>query len=134
MANDLTDDEQKVLIDQFEQAYSRSQTEYDTSVRTIAAASVAVTASLAAALKEAGWSGTLAVALSLGSLAANLASYWTVQFDTAARIKSVWARDRAGAFGGRWRKTTTFLNATTGILLLCAGVCLVVFVSSSASD
>lgn len=73
MAEELTEDEQRVFVDQFEEAHRRSQTEYDSSVRTIAA--VGVTASLVAALDEAGWSGTLAVALSLGSLVANLASY-----------------------------------------------------------
>ncbi len=132
MSNELTNDEQAVLIDQFEEAYRRSQTEYDTSVRTIAAGAVAVTASLVAALGEAGWSGVLAVGFSLASLGTNLLSYWTAQFDTSARMKSVWARDRKGVFGRRWKTVTTLLNATTGLLLLAAGVCLVVFVSSSA--
>jgi len=52
MAEELTEDEQRVLVDQFEEAHRRSQTEYDSSVRTIAAAAVGVTASLVAALRR----------------------------------------------------------------------------------
>lgn len=132
MADELTAEEQQTLVDQFEEAHRQSQDTYDASVRTIAAASVGVTASLTAAFQQAGWSGTLAVALSLCSLVANLASYWTAQLDIQSRIGAAWERDRVGVFGGRWRKATTALNATTGVLLLAAGVCLVIFVSSAS--
>jgi len=46
MVEELTDDEQRVLVEQYEEAHRQSQHSWDTSVRTIAAAAVAVTASL----------------------------------------------------------------------------------------
>lgn len=127
----LTDDEIESTVAQFDDVYRRSQESYDGAVRTIAAGAVAVTASLVAALKTAGWSGTLAVSFSLLSLAANLSSYWTAQWDTRRRIARAWERDREGVFhDDRWMKATTGLNAAAGLLLLVAGVCLIVFVSS----
>lgn len=126
----LTDEERDVAVEQLEAAYSRSQQAYDSSIRAIAAGAVAVTASLVAALEVAGWSGTLAVAFSLLALAANLASYWTAQFDTRRRSYWAWKRDRARVFSSRWMKATTTLNAIAGLMLLAAGVSLIVFLWS----
>lgn len=128
----LTDEEQQSVVDQFEAFRSRSQQAYDESVRTIAAAGVAVTASLTAAFEEAGWSGTLAVSFSVASLFANLLSFQTAQADAGKSIQRAWKRDRRGVHESRWRWWTGFFNWAAFFLLLGAGVCLIVFVSSAS--
>jgi len=127
---DLSPAQEQALVEQFEESHRRSQQDYDTAIRAIAGGAVAVTASLAAA-KGAGWSGSLAVSFSLGSLFANLLSYWTAQFDNKARIKAVPTHEWEAISGGPWRRRTTRLNAATGILLVLAGISLVWFVSTS---
>jgi hypothetical protein len=126
----LTDKEQKDVVDQYEELRGRSQRAFDDAIRAIAAGAVAVTASLTAAFKGAGWSGSLAVAFSLAALIANLLSFWTPQRDADLTIDRAWDRDRAGIFDSPWRKATGYLNFTAFLCIALAGVCLLVFVSS----
>lgn len=129
--DELTEDEVKDAVAELTSAYSRSQQNYDASVRTIAAGAVAVTASLVTALKVVGWSGGFTIGLSLLALGANLGSFWTAQFAIEHRIRRAWKRDRLGAQqDGRWTSTTKRLNAAAGLLLVAAGISLVVYLDS----
>ena len=104
MPDKLTEDERNILWGQFVDTYVTSQESYDTSVRTLSAAGVAVTVTLATALKDFDGYGVGATVLFLASLGANLASYATAQKDMRARLDSVAAGDRQGAFGNEWTK------------------------------
>jgi hypothetical protein len=129
--DELTNGEVTAAVAELTAAYSRSQQNYDESVRTIAAGAVAVTASLVTALNVVGWSGGFAIGLSLLALGANLGSYWTAQFAIEQRIRRAWKRDRAGAErNGRWTGLTKVLNAAAGLLLVAAGISLVVYLDS----
>jgi hypothetical protein len=111
-------------------AHAKSQSDYDDSIRTIAAGAVAVTASLVAALHVAAWSGGLAIGLSVAALTATLLSHWTSQFGSDARMKLVFAANREGIRSGPWESVTTTLNAVAGLCVVTAGVALLVFVTT----
>jgi hypothetical protein len=111
-------------------AHTKSQSDFDDSIRTIAAGAVAVSASLVAALHVAAWSGGFAIGLSVAALSAILLSHWTAQWDSDARIQRAFDRDRAGIQGGWWKWVTTTLNAVAVASVIAAGVALLVFVIS----
>jgi hypothetical protein len=126
----LTDDERKVLWEQYVETYVHSQETFDTSVRTLAAAGVGVTVGLATAVNALGWSGGAAVILFLVSLGINLVSYATAQKDMRLRLDAVADYDREGANGNRWTKATHTCNWIAGITLLGGGVILALFIRS----
>jgi hypothetical protein len=69
---------------------------FDASVRTLAAAGIAVTVTLATALKTIDRLGTAAVVAFVISLGANLVSYATWQMDLRRRLGFVKASDARG--------------------------------------
>lgn len=113
----LTDDEVARLWPEFNEAHSESQRTFDTSVRTLAAAGIAVSATLAGAFGALGWSGDIAVCAFVTSLLLNLSSYGSAQIDMIRRLEAVVRRDRPGTFGSRWTPVTTALNTGSGIAL-----------------
>lgn len=131
MADKLDADEQRILWEQFVDTYVSSQESYDTSVRTLSAAGVAVTVTLATALEDFGGYGVGASVLFLTSLGANLISYTTAQIDMRARLDTVAAGDRIGAFGNNWTKATTMFNFIAGATLLLGGGFLAYFVATA---
>lgn len=131
-AKPLTEDERKVLWEQYVETYVHSQETFDSSVRTLAAAGVGVTVGLATAVDAIGVAGGIAVALFLASLGANLVSYATAQKDMRLRLAAVAESDRKGAEGNRWTKWTHACNWLAGVALLAGGIALAVFISSEA--
>ena len=124
----LNDEEVKIAAEALSAALSRTQRDYDSFVRTIAAAAVALTASLVTAFGGAGWSGGFAVGSCLLALAATLVSFWTATADIQRRQERNWEHDRAGVHGGHWKTATTILNAGAGGLLILGGILLLVFI------
>lgn len=85
----LGDDERKTLWRQYAQVHAESQETYDSSVRTLAAAGLAATLSLATTLQNLdGW-GVATVAALLVALAANLLSFATAQLDMRRRLEAI---------------------------------------------
>jgi len=130
-ANELDDEERAALWEQYATASTSAQETFDSSFRTLAAAGLAVTVSLATAIDDLNVSGDRAVVLFLGSLLANLLSYATLQIDLRRRLKAVEIGTREGSAGNRWTILTHILNAAAGITLIAAGVFLARFVGSS---
>jgi hypothetical protein len=132
VTTELTDDERRILWEQYVDTYVESQRTYDSSVRTLAAAGVAVTVSLATALDQFGTPGKRAAAFFLASLLFNLISYATAQRDMSGRLDSLSRRDDEGALeGNRWTKLTHVLNFLAGAALIAAGVYLSKFVAKA---
>jgi hypothetical protein len=126
----LTDVEVQTTATVLGEALSRTQQNRDEFVRVIAAGAVAVTASLIAALKEAGWSGGLAIGLASASLAAVLASFWSAESGIRQRRRAAWRGDRKSVETEPWflTRVTNALNAIAGLCLVGASAALVVFV------
>jgi hypothetical protein len=120
--NTLSDAERGTLWEQYVDTCVESQRTYDTSIRTLAAAGVAITVSLATALKQFETPGKRAAALFLGSLLFNLVSYATAQRDMRRRLDAISRRDDDAALkGNRWTKVTHVLNFLAGATLIGAG-------------
>jgi hypothetical protein len=129
MATSLTEQERQILRDQYIDAYDSSQRAYDVTIRTLAAAGVAVTASLGTASKGLGGLGGAAIACFLVSLAANVASYVSAQSDMKARILDLDAQRDAAAFGNWLTTATASLNYFAGLIFLVGGALLAFFVT-----
>lgn len=128
--NKLTDAQLDVLWEQYVEVYAEEQKSFDLAARTIAAAGVAVSVSIATALKTMPTSGMGAVGLFLGALTLNLVSYATSQRDMLARLKEI--RDGGeGLDPNGWTKATHWLNGLAGGGVVLGGVVLLVFVSGS---
>jgi hypothetical protein len=126
----LSEAERQTLWEQFVEVHGESQESYDNSVRTIAAAGVGITASLATALHGLTAKGVAAIALFLASLALNLGSYVTAQFDMKARMDVLRRRETEGIERNRWTTTTTCLNALAGVAVIAGGAVLAWFITS----
>jgi hypothetical protein len=122
-------EDRRILWEQFCEVHAEQQQSYDGSIRTLAAAGVAVTASLGTALDGlAGW-GVAAIILFLTSLGLNLISYVTAQRDMKVRLESLAEHGLTDAVEGNiWTTWTTALNLGAGAALVVGGVCLAVFV------
>jgi hypothetical protein len=128
----LTDEERLILWRQFVEVHGESQEAYDNSVRAIAAAGVAVTVSLATALKGISAVGLAAIALFLASLTLNLVSYVTTQRDMTLRLSDLReGRDDAGV-GNGWTLATSLLNTFAGVGVVVGGALLAWFVAAKA--
>ncbi len=127
----MTESEQRALWKQYAEAHASAQETFDSSVRTLAAAAVAVTVSLVAALEEVTASAAAAVVMFLVSLGVNLVSYVTAQLDLRRRMKFVGARDWSGSVKSYWTTCTVILNVLAGASLLGGGCFLAYFVATS---
>lgn len=128
----LSEDERRTLWEQFTEVHAESQEAFDTSVRTLAAAGVAVTVSLATALKGLDGTGTAAVAAFVVSLSLNLLSFLTAQLDVRGRLASLRRGEAAGVDGNAWTVVTTILNLGAGAALILGAVLLTLFVADAA--
>jgi hypothetical protein len=128
----LTDEQRQTLREQFIEVYSEAQDSFDSSVRTLAAAGIAVTVSLAAALKDMPTAGKWAVGLFVVSLTLNLASYATSQWDMKRRIRSLHEKRDDEIEGNVWTTITHILNIAAGLTFISGAVVLAVFVGRSA--
>lgn len=131
-ASGLTDEQRQTLWEQFVQVYGEEQKSFDSSVRTLSAAGIGVTVSLAAALDEPLLAtGAWAVAAFVASLAFNLFSYVSAQLDMRARLACLRDGHEEGVEGNGWTRTTTGLNVLAGLFWIAGGVLLAIFVNSS---
>jgi hypothetical protein len=135
-AQELTEDQRQVLWEQFVREHGKAQEAYDTSVRALAGAALAVTVSLGVALKTLPDTGRWAAGLFLGALLANLVSYVFVQLDMRARMDALRqsAPTYKGAERSRWTTATWLANVAAGLALLAGGVLLVVFIAQSTGE
>jgi hypothetical protein len=132
MTTGLTQEQRQTLWEQFVEVHAKSQEAYDSSIRALASAGVAVTVSLGAALEAFGSSGVAAAVGFLVSLLFNLLSYVTAQLDMRDRLRDLRAGRVAGIEGNWWTKATHVLNALAGIAFLVGGALLALFVASTA--
>lgn len=124
-------EERKTLWRQYAQAHAKAQETYDASIRTLAAAGLAVTVTLATALESLDGYGTTATTALVIALGANLVSYATAQMDLRRRLKFVKVSDARGREPTFWTTLTFLLNLVAGLGLLAGGLFLAWFVSSS---
>ena len=99
-----------------------AQTSYDDSVRNLAAGGIAVSATLAAAFKDIGWTIAVAVTFLAVALFFNMLSHGTAQLDIAQRLHATRQLERAGSLGNCWTTVTTVLNVLAGVTVLGAGI------------
>lgn len=133
----LTDEDRKTplkpeeadrLWDQWADAFGTAQTSYDDSVRNLAAGGIAVSATLAAAFKDIGWTIAVAVTFLVVALFFNMLSHGTAQLDIAQRLHATRRLEKAGSLGNCWTTVTTVLNVLAGVTVLGGGIALAVFV------
>jgi len=117
---------------QYARAHAQAQEVYDASIRTLAGAGVAVTATFISALKEADRWALAAIVLFLTALAANLLSYATAQADLRERIRLIDDHNERAFKETRWTRGTWILNVIGGVALLCGGIMLALFVWKAA--
>src|SRR2546423_10097689 len=129
---ELSDDDRQKLWEQFVEVYAQSQDSFDTSVRTLAAAGVAVAASLATALHGFNNWGVGSVVFFVVSLSLNLGSFLTTQFDMRARLKCIREGEYDGIEGNRWTTVTTGANLSAGAALIAGAALLATFVGISS--
>lgn len=128
----LSREDRAALWRQYAQVHATVQNTFDSSVRTLAAAGVAVTVTIAtAAVESFDWWGTLAVSGFLASLACNLASYVTAQKDMRVRLEFVRASDLRGYDETAWTTRTFRFNVGEGVSLILGGLLFMGFVASS---
>ena len=130
--SELSNEDRRIVWEQFVEVYARSQEAFDTSARTLAAGSVAVTVSLGTALDDLSGCGIAAVTVFLGALAANLLSYVTAQLDMRRRLGGLRDDEQGAELGNAWTVATHVLNAVSGTALVIGGILLATFVASAA--
>jgi hypothetical protein len=127
----LSAEDRRILWEQFVEVHGDSQKSYDTSVRILAAAGSATTASLATALHRLDGAGAGAFTLFLVSLGLNFVSYATAQGDMHGRLKSLRKHSTLYPPRNSWTTATDVLNVLAGGTLIAGGALLGLFVSWS---
>ena len=130
--SELSETDRRTLWEQFSEVHTKSQESYDSSVRTLAAGGIGVTASLATALHALAGTGIASMSLFLASLTFNFISHATAQLDMHARVASLRAHHLEGIEGNWWTRITGALNWAAGAGLVAAAVLLALFVASHA--
>lgn len=129
---ELTDDDRQALRSQFVAAYEKSQTEYDSSLRTFGAGGVAVTASIGAAIGSFGALGTGAIASFLAALALTMVSHGTAQKDMRLRIEDIEVGNEYRLAANGWTRVTAWMNVVAGLAVLAGCVLLATLVGSNS--
>jgi hypothetical protein len=130
-SGDLSEEDFRTALAQFSQVKADSQKEYDSSIRTLAAAGVAVTTSLGTALEAFPGRAVIAVICFLGSLVCTLVSFGSTQLDMNRRAEMLNSGRYGQIYGNRWTKTTTILNLFAGGTFIAGGALLAAFVKSA---
>jgi hypothetical protein len=131
----LSPKDRERLWKQFVVEHGKAQEAYDSAMLKLGAAGLALTVSLATALKVIGWSGETAAILFLVSLAVSVFSYVCVQLDMRARLDAL--RENAeyeGAERTRWTTATWLCNLAAGVALLAGAALLAVFIITSVKE
>jgi hypothetical protein len=127
--SNVEEQDRRTLWEQFCEVHAKQQESYDSSIRALAAAGVAVTVSLGTALDGLTGLGTTAVILFLLSLGLNLVSYVTSQRDMTAPLNALRDEGLTEAVEGNcWTVATTLLNVAAGVALVGGGAFLAWFV------
>lgn len=129
----LTNEQRKALWEQFVTEHGKAQEAFDSSLRGLAGAGLALTVSLATALKTFPEVGVWAAGLFLASLLVNVLSYVSAQLDMGRRLKKL--KENAtyeGAERSFWTTVTWLMNVAAGLTLLAGGVLLVIYISRYA--
>jgi hypothetical protein len=129
---DLSEEDYRILWEQFADVYSHSQEAYDSSIRPLASAGIGVVASIGTALHTFdGWA-IVSVAAFLASVGFNLVSYGTAQLDMRCRQGELLRTRRyESALRSRWTWVTTVLNLLAGAAFIVGGVFLALFVAAA---
>jgi hypothetical protein len=129
---DLSEEDYRILWEQFTDVYSHSQQEYDSSIRPLASAGIAVVASIGTALKTFDLWAVASVAAFLASVGFNLVSYGTAQLDMRCRQGALLRTRRyESALRSKWTRVTTVLNLLAGAAFIAGGVLLAFFVAAA---
>jgi hypothetical protein len=130
---ELTAAQREKLWEQFVEEHGKAQEAYDTSLRALAGAGLAVTVSLGVALRELPTSGFWAAALFLIALLLNLGSYVSVQLDMRARMGALRVNPTSyqGAERSGWTTLTWLANVGAGLALVAGGLLLLKFIAGS---
>ena len=132
---DFKEERRRKLWEQYAKAHARIEETFDSAVRAAAAGGLAITVSLATALKEMSFSGGLAATLFLSALAVNLASYWTARKDMDLRLDALIHRRENEYERTKLTRLTQRLNVGAGACVVLGGTCLAWFViSATGSD
>jgi hypothetical protein len=127
----LSEEDRRIVWEQFVEVYAHAQETYDSSIRTLASAGIGVTVSIGTALHAFPGRGVAAVLTFIGSLISNLVSYGTAQLDMGARLECLRHRQYAGIEGNRWTTTTKVLNLIAGATFVAGAALLAAFVASA---
>ncbi len=128
----MSEDDYRALWDQFAEVHSAAQKEYDSSIRTLASAGLGVTASIGTALHLFSGRAIAAVIAYLVSVACNVASHVTAQWDMNCRHAALLKTQRyESALSSKWTRRTTFLNLAAGVAFIIGGVFLALFVAAA---
>lgn len=127
----LTGEQRKTLWEQFVTEHGKAQEAFDSSLRALAGAGLALTVSLATALKTLPKPGVAAAAVFLASLLLNLGSYVSAQLDMRERMRllKLTGATYEGAERSNWTTATWLMNVAAGVALLAGGVLLVIYIS-----
>ncbi len=129
---DLSEEDRRTLWEQFAEVYAHSQEAWDSSIRTLGAAGIGVTASIGTALHSFSAFAIVAVAAYIASVVFNLFSYGTAQLDMRCRLRALRnSRAYEGAERSRWTKYTTVLNLLAGAAFVVGSAFLAVFVAAA---
>ncbi len=128
--SELSEADRRTLWEQFVVEHRTAYETLDTSVRTLAASGVAITVSLATALKAMSPAGVWAVIFFLTSLGLNLASFVFVTQDMRARMDALKKHNSyVGAERSGWTKWISVGNILGGVALIAGGVMLLLFIT-----
>jgi hypothetical protein len=127
----LSEQDRRILWEQFVGVYASSQQSFDTAVRAIAAAGLGLTVSLATALHTLPASGVAAASLFLVSLFCNLTSFGTAQLDMRKRVDCLRRNQTEGIQGNGWTTATKTLNLLAGLGVVAGGILLAIYIAHS---
>ena len=130
---ELNEAQRQTLWEQFVREHGKAQEDFDSSLRALAGAGLAVTVSLATALKALPDSGLAAAALFLAGLLINVGSYVSVQLDKRLRMDrlKVSSATYKGAERSGWTTVTWAMNVAEGLAVVAGGILLVVFIAAT---
>lgn len=129
---DLSEEDYRILWEQFTDVYSHSQQEYDSSIRPLASAGIGVVVAIGTALHTFNGWAAVSVGAFLASVGFNLLSYGTAQLDMRCRQGALLRTRRyESALRSRWTRYTTILNLLAGAAFVVGGVFVAVFVAKA---
>jgi hypothetical protein len=129
----IPESDRRILWEQFVVEHRKAYETLDSSVRTLSAGGIAVTVSLATALKTLSPPGRWAVGLFLTCLGLNLLSFVGVTLDMRARLTALKTNTGyEGAERSGWTPWISVTNVLACAALIAGGALLLVFIDRHA--